>query len=192
MNPGPTGKQAAQQASKDAAKQAAKDAAKTGFDAKDAFNKGYDAVKGYNEETGNPIAGEGFQEGDKVAPGKVVNDQGEVVNDDHIITNTTFYSLYCMAYKSFDEVKNNKQVEVIDRAFVDRALSTYGLFNYFLNTCVGEYRIFDEIGTGNVTYEPYQPIADYFFSDPMKKEVLMSFLKNELKDVFGNEHVRVK
>ena len=80
MNPGQTGKQAAQQASKDAAKQAAKDAAKTGFDAKDAFNKGYGAVKGYNEETGNPIAGEGFQEGDKVAPGKVVNDQGEVVD----------------------------------------------------------------------------------------------------------------
>ena len=97
-----------------------------------------------------------------------------------------------MAYKDFDEARNDKPVEIIDRAFIDRALASYGLFNYFLNTCVGEYRIFDDIGTGKVTYIPYQPIADYFFSDPMKKEVLMTFLKNELKDVFDNENVRVK
>ena len=88
MNPGQVGKEAAAQASKDAAKSAAKeaakssamDAAKTGFDAKGTFVDGVNAVKDYNEETGNAVAADGFKEGDKVAPGKVVNDEGEIVD----------------------------------------------------------------------------------------------------------------
>ena len=119
--------------------------------------------------------------------GIVVDIEGEEVNNERYITLTQFYSLYCLAYKDLDERKENKPIKKIDRKFVDRALSSYGTFNYFINTLIGEYRIYDDIGTGKVTYEPYQPIADFFFNNMAKKEILMTFLKNEIKNVFDEE-----
>ena len=112
--------------------------------------------------------------------GEIINKDGEIVNDEEIISKTKLYILYCMAYKVIDEANKKESIKVIDKAFITRALTSYGMFNYFINVCLGEYRIYDDIGTGMVSYVPYQPLADFFFENDFRKEILLDYLKKKL------------
>ena len=112
--------------------------------------------------------------------GEVIDKDGNVQDDEHINIKTKFYILYCMAYKALDEMNKQESLSKIDRQFIDRALTTYGMFDYFINVCIAEYRIYDEIGTGIVTYLPYKPLADFFFENNARKMILFNYLKSEI------------
>ncbi len=119
--------------------------------------------------------------------GEVINKDGQVENNERVKNSLKFDILYCMAYRKMDTYREKNPSNTFDRQTVDRALASYGMFTYFINTCVGEYGIYDDIGTGEVTYIPYQPLADFFFEDETRKEILMNYLRDELKNVFENE-----
>lgn len=121
------------------------------------------------------------------AIGRIVDKEGKEQDDDYIVNKTDFYMYYTYAYRALDYDKDSNKAVKVDRAYIERALTSYGAFNYFINTCVGEYRIYGEIGTGNVTYVPYQPLADYFFNDEGNKEILLDYLYQELGYIFKDE-----
>lgn len=122
--------------------------------------------------------------------GDIIGKDGKVKTDERLKTCVKFYMLYCLAYKNMMDMQENNPNKYIDRETIIRALASYDMFNYFINTCVGEYCIYDEIGTGMVTYNPYQPLADFFFEDESRKESLMNYLNSELANVFNNDEVR--
>lgn len=111
------------------------------------------------------------------------------LEDEELIINSLFCKYYCFAYAHMIGVRDNRDCP-INRASIDQALSNYDVFNYFLNTCVDEYMLYDDIGTGKVVYVPYQPLADYFFSNPFRKEVLVNYVKNELLEKYNNEETK--
>ena len=119
-------------------------------------------------------------------------DRDEIDNDT-FITYSMFCQYYCYAYAYLLKVRDNKDY-LIDRNLVDQALNSYTIFNYFINTSVKEYMLYDDIGVGKITYAPYQPLADFFFETDDKKEILMRYLRKELSDVFKkkDEKRRVK
>ena len=114
------------------------------------------------------------------------------IDSESILTYSRFYQYYVYAYAYMLRVRNKKD-SLINHDMVDRALSNYGIFNYFINTCIGEYKMYDDIGTGKVIYAPYQPLADFFFESEEKKEILMNYLRKEFKVIFNEKpKVRVK
>lgn len=118
--------------------------------------------------------------------GRIVDIDGNEQFDDDIVIKTDFYTEYCFAYKAMDEYNETVKTK-INREFIDRALTSYGAFNYFINTCIAEYRVYSDIGTGKVSYIPYQVLADYFFQNEAIKETLMEYLKHVLDYVFDEE-----
>ena len=123
--------------------------------------------------------------------GRVVDNNGVEQNDEVIITKTDFYMGYCFAYRAFEQSKDNTPIKV-DRAFIERALSSYGAFNYLINTCLGEYRVYNTVGTGKVSYVPYQALADHIFNYDLLKDSLINYLKQELSNVFEEENTYKK
>ena len=115
-------------------------------------------------------------------------DRDEIDNDT-FVTYSMFCQYYCYAYANLLKMRDNKEY-LIDRNLVDQALTSYQIFNYFINLCTHEYMIYDDIGTGNITYMPYQPLADFFFENKDKKEILMRYLRKELSNVFGKEVIK--
>ena len=82
--------------------------------------------------------------------GEVIDDyDNEPVSDKRIINIAKFFSYYCMAYEKFEKKKDNNQ-SLPDSTLVIRALGSYGIFNSLINNCLGEYRVYGDIGTGNV------------------------------------------
>ena len=100
------------------------------------------------------------------------------LDDETLYTYSVFYKVYTFAYAYLLKNKNKAKVTV-NKKMVEKALSSYVIFNYFINTCATEYEIYNDIGTGDITYEPYQPLADFFFINPDNKELLISYLKKE-------------
>ena len=65
--------------------------------------------------------------------GRIVDIDDKTVNDERIILNTKFYTLYCMAYKHFAEVIDNYPVDdAMSEKFIKRALSDNVVFNSFI------------------------------------------------------------
>ena len=122
----------------------------------------------------------------EIANTNYYNLDNDEIDSESIIIYSKFYQYYVYAYAYMLRVRD-KKVSLFNRDMVDRALSNYGVFNYFINTCIGEYSIYDDIGTGKIVYAPYQPIADFFFENEDRKEVLMNYLKKELYQVFNQE-----
>lgn len=123
--------------------------------------------------------------------GRVVNKDREEQTDESIISSTDFYMTYCIAYLMMEKKDNNVEIK-IDRAFMDRALTSYGAFNYLINTIISEYRVYGDIGTGKVSYIPYQQMADYLFLNEDIKTIVMEYLKNKLNYIFDEEKSKVR
>ncbi len=120
--------------------------------------------------------------------GKVVNNNGEEKDDSRLIANIKFYIVYCMAYRFADSVYNENK----ENNSINRALTNYGMFNSFVNNCLGEYRIYGDIGTGNVKYVPYQALADFFFENNVRKDLLKDYLNCELENILSDKNSKIK
>ena len=116
--------------------------------------------------------------------GNIVNKDGDIETNEYIIINTKFYNLYCMAYKDLAEVLDNYPIETIDRAFINRALSDYHTFNRFINNCIVEYKMYDDLGTQKISYTPNSVLSRGCFRN---KWVVYDYLKCELSEIFNNE-----
>ena len=111
-------------------------------------------------------------------------------NNLEVFANSTimFSSIYCLAYRNMHgvvgEMDNKKKQE-----YTYYALNDYGTFNSFINNCVNEYRMYNDIGTGNVLYIPYQELADFFFNDVYYKSILKNYVITQLEDIinYNNE-----
>lgn len=114
--------------------------------------------------------------------GEIVDKEGNVVTDQHIIRKTKFYILYCLAYKALDEATKMEEVEM-NQNLIDRALGNYSLFNYLINVAIAEYQIYDEIGTGILTYLPYEQAAAFFFEDEGRRKVFSDYVIFEIMEL---------
>ncbi len=114
--------------------------------------------------------------------GLIVSYDGRVEKDFRIVINAEFYNLYRRAYKELMEKGCDCKISENNRDLVNHMLMDYDKFNYFINTCIGEYQLYNDIGTGKVSYIPYQSLADFFFKNDVKKGILKTYLKVELKD----------
>lgn len=72
----------------------------------------------------------------------------------------------------------------------DVIFSDYNTFNSFINNCVKEYEMFDEIGTGKVTYFPYQELADFLYVE--KRRNIKNFINKTILSKNENEKRQVK
>ena len=122
--------------------------------------------------------------------GDIINKNGKIEKDDRIKLCVDFYALYCMAYKKMNDIKEKSPKKNIDRETIIRALASYEIFNYLINICIAEYRLYGDIGTGIVSYIPYEPLFDFFFEDNCRKETLVKYLNNELDNVLNDENTK--
>lgn len=115
--------------------------------------------------------------------GFVVDQNGEQETNEANIIRMKFCVLYVSAYKHLLESFDNKLTYVINEEFVNRALSDYGVFRSFINNCVIEYNMYNTVGTGNISYFPFQALADELVNI-RTKDFLIDYLKCELgKDI---------
>lgn len=125
--------------------------------------------------------------------GRVVDIDDKLVDDERIILNTKFYTLYCMAYKHLVEAIDNYPIDdAMDEGFVKRALSDDNVFNSFINNCVSEYKIYNSVGTGYIMYFPYNLVSDFFFENMIRTRLLTQYLNNELADFLNNDKVKIR
>lgn len=110
-------------------------------------------------------------------------------NDEKVFVNSMFAKCYCYAYM---RGVYNQDNFLINKDLVDEVLSNHKVFNYFINTCIMEYNIYGEVGSGKITYAPYQRLADFFFEDENRKEILINYLQSEIKDVFNIEKAKIR
>ncbi len=113
--------------------------------------------------------------------GEVIDKSGNIVNDELTIANVDFLIEYSMAYETFDEKSANDKNKV-NISYGERVLSSYGVFNNLINNLVSEYNVYGYIGTGYVSYSPYQDIAEYLFNNSYR--ILIKYLK---LNVLNNE-----
>ena len=112
--------------------------------------------------------------------GEVVDLNNVVCEDSEIELKIRFFTLYSLAYRYNDSEEENTLPEMTN-AYKERILSSYNIFNYFINTCLCEYRIYNDLGTGKVMYYPYQKIADFFFGTKELKSLVLDYLKSEIE-----------
>ena len=127
--------------------------------------------------------------------GRVVDIDDKLVNDETIILNTKFYTLYCMAYKNLAEAIDNYPIDnAMNEEFIKRALSDIDVFNSFINNCVSEYNMYNSVGTGYIMYFPYGLLSDFFFKNMIRTRILTQYLNNELANFLNKdeEKIRVK
>ena len=126
--------------------------------------------------------------------GDILDINGEIQNDEQVIRNVKFCLLYCMAYKNMDDMNEKKKANISEIEVIKRALASYGMFNYLINVCIAEYRLYDDIGTGKITYAPYQQLADFFFENETRKSFLVDYLVNNFEEIreIENTKKRVK
>ena len=110
--------------------------------------------------------------------GLVIYKDGEQETNEKNIIRMKFCVLYVSAYKHFLESIDDKTYE-INEEFVQRALSDYGVFRSFINNCVVEFNMYDTIGTGNISYFPYQALAKELI-DFNNKQFIVDYLMCEL------------
>ena len=111
---------------------------------------------------------------------KIFDLNGEEQTDYEITTKLRFARTYCLAYAVVDTI-DTKEIPKKSKEYIERVFGSYGMFNYFINTCLGEYRIYEDIGTGKVNYYPYQLLADFFFGLDLMKNILIDYLKIEFE-----------
>lgn len=111
--------------------------------------------------------------------GDVFDNEDKIQTDENICLKTSMYFAYCNAYKNYiNEIE--KPLKVDDIAIYTRALYDYGVFNSFISNCIIEYRMYNHIGTGKISYNPYYDIAEFFFKDLSKVKILEEYIKNKL------------
>ena len=114
--------------------------------------------------------------------GSVINNYGKEEKNSKLITNVKFSYLYCLAYKKMI-INNDSNI---------LALTDYSTFNSFMNICLNEYKIYSDIGTGNILYFPYQDLAAFIFEDISRKKLLFDYLNWELSYIVKNENYKKK
>lgn len=119
--------------------------------------------------------------------GKIVSKSGRIETDPRMIINAEFYILYRKAYRSLIEEGSNYSIKDNNINLVEHMSADYNRFNYFINLCISEYNMYDDIGTGKVNYFPCQPLADFFFKNDVKKGILRAYLNSELKADLNKE-----
>ena len=126
--------------------------------------------------------------------GQIIDKNGKVYDDERIATDLMFYYQYAMAFNRLDSEDEVDDTICNDKKFANCVLTSYGIFNSFINNCAAEFRIFEDIGTGKITYAPYQQLADFFFENEIRKGILMDYLTCELSMLFYKNYsfVRVK
>ena len=114
-----------------------------------------------------------------------LNNGSREKKDERIIASMNFCYLYCLAYKALKT--NNTDTFDKKKNYYELALSDYNTFNSFVNNCVKEYKLYSDVGTGEMVYIPYQILADSFFENDTSKAILMDYLNIELSDVINEE-----
>ena len=94
--------------------------------------------------------------------GRRVDKEGNPVSDE-INIKDSFYLLYNHAYCYADDP--SVELTVGDDYEPFYILKSYDEFNFLINTMLMEYRVFNDVGTGKVSYFPYEKMAEYLFSE---------------------------
>ena len=128
--------------------------------------------------------------------GVIVDKNHEILMNQNTLSCVYFCNLYCEAYREFaklvDYTRNNKMVDDSNykgKEFVNRVLSDDKVFNSFMNNLIIEYKMYDQVGTGKISYTPFSVISDYIFENYERTYIIYAFLKNELKNVIEEDHL---
>ena len=121
----------------------------------------------------------------------LVDLEGNPVDED-TKTKIEFLQIYLRGFRATDP--NGEDTEYTMGAdYPLLVLCSYDMFNFFINTCISEYCVYGDVGTGKVLYFPYQPVADAFFHNnefENAKEILMNYLRTELKSIFDDNNYK--
>ena len=113
--------------------------------------------------------------------GVVVDNNGEPEKNEGNIIRMKFCILYVYAYKQFlENIENMGTFEVNDE-FIERVLSDYEVYHSFINNSIIEYNMYNGIGTRNISYLPYQVLANSLFSRN-NIQTVTNYLKWEFKN----------
>ncbi len=115
--------------------------------------------------------------------GTVMDKKGQEVTDEKIITNTKFLFLYCLAYKNRMELISGEPINAINEEYFKKVLSDYKAFGLFMNICVNEYHVYDDVGTGNTIYFPFDAFISCFLRNEASKKILVDYIDHEIDNV---------
>ena len=127
--------------------------------------------------------------------GKIVDLNGEEFKDETIKDKVEFYILYSYAYQKNDGHWGINE-DVFDGDYYQAMiLCSYNMFNYLINIFLKEYQVYGDIGTGNISYFPYEKAANYLLgiaeaeenmhsTSEVSKEITINYLNSvfDLKD----------
>ncbi len=125
--------------------------------------------------------------------GKLVDQNGNPVSDE-IDLKYDFYLIYNHAYCFADDGLTEAIVgDDYEPFFI---LKSYEMFNFLIKQMIEEYKMYNDIGTGNVSYHPYEKMAEYLFSETKyefvnTKEVIINYLKTIYDFEKGKRRVKV-
>ena len=114
--------------------------------------------------------------------GIIIDNNGEEIKNENIITRIKFYVLYSLAYKNLIESIDNIKIDNMSKQYANSVLLNSGVFNSFINNCISEYNMYGKIGTGYISYIPYSPLADYIFENEERKAIVYDYLNIEMQE----------
>ncbi len=114
--------------------------------------------------------------------GILYNNNYEETNDEKAKAEVMFSMIYWLFFEKMYELKKGKE-NVSPNECIHLAFNDYNIFNSFMNICILEYQMYDDIGTGNTIYYPYEQMADFFFNEPGNKKVLKHYLDIVMEDI---------
>ena len=114
--------------------------------------------------------------------GVVLDLNGEEETNERVIANVNFGNLYHMAYNATKKIAHNGTINSMEM-YQKLAYYDYSTFNSFINNCINECRVYNDIGGGEFFYIPYQELANYMLNNEETKNIVIEYLKCEFKDL---------
>ena len=109
-----------------------------------------------------------------------------------LANNYKFSIVYCLAYRTLYRMDSIDPADNMDNYYIAKALSDYGIFNSFMNNCINEYNIYGDVGTGKISYAPYESLALYIFNSPTRKKTFMDFIIGDNKSLDNEDSPKKK
>ncbi len=114
--------------------------------------------------------------------GIVSDNDNKEYRDQRLATTLRFSLLYCSCIKNLYDIKYGTN-RIGPNDYIFQALTNIYIFNSFMNICILEYQMYDDIGTGKAIYYPCEQMADFFFNNPNNKTILKAYLDSEMDNI---------
>ncbi len=120
--------------------------------------------------------------------GIICNKNNEEETNERILAGFNFMILYRMAYYATKQIAHDGSID--EKLYNNLVFMDYSTFNSFINNCVNECNMYNDIGGDEFSYIPYQELASYMLDNEDYKKIVVDYLKSVFKDTLSFEKGR--